>query len=420
MGADLTIGGVDADGVLRGDGVSYHPDLGAWLVSRYDTVRAVLCDPAAFSASAALEPVEPLCDEARAVLATGDVWMPPLLANNDPPDHTIQRRFLGGPFRRGLMTEQRPMIVEVVEETIAGLAGRTSFDLARDVAWPIPVLVLVRFLGIPIPDVATLKRWAASRVELMGGHPTPEVQVELAATLVEFMDHARQVVLAKQRLIDEGRHPGDDYTSALLLALPEEDRDPVLVRRQICANLFNLLAAGHETTTHVMANTTRRLLTDRDRWRALADDPSLAPAVVDEAIRMETSVRAWRRRTTTDVELEGVTIPAGSLVVLALADANRDPERFAGPEAFEPGRANAADHLSFGFGIHRCLGAHLARLELTEYLARFPAAFPHLTLVDDGPPRWIPNLLLRAADRLPVRVDRPGAAPETGHDTVNG
>jgi cytochrome P450 len=146
----------------------------------------------------------------------------------------------------------------------------------------------------------------------------------------------------------------------------------------------------------------RLVLSDRDLWQRLRADPATADAIVEESIRLEPSVTAWRRRTKVDVELDGIAVPADSVLLLMLAAANRDPARFPEPDVLDPERANSRDHLSFGFGIHYCLGAQLARMQISELLAQLATLFPTLELVADQQLTYIPNTSFRGPERLLV------------------
>ena len=352
--------------------VFHDQALDAWVVTRYDTIRDIFRDPDRFSATVASEPLRPWCDEAQTIIQGGGVRIPPLLVNNDPPDHQIHRRFLGAPFARPRIRQLGPMVSTVVASQLAPLRAREHFDMVRDVTWEIPVHVLFDFLGVPAEDVATLKRWTASRVRLIWGHPETGEQIALAHSLVEYARYSERFVEHK------AHHLGDDYTSDLLRAVGDEQRDPDTVRNEIAVSVFNLLFAGHETTTNMMSNAVRLVLSDRVLWDELRRDPSRAEAIVEEAIRLEPSVTAWRRRTRVDVELDGVA----------------------------PDRANARDHLSFGFGIHYCLGAQLARMQISELLAQLAVGFPTLALVDDQVLTYVPNTSFRGPEQLLVTQKR--------------
>jgi cytochrome P450 len=375
--------------------VFHDPGLDCWVVTRYETVRDVFRDPARFSATVASDALVPLCADAVEVLQAGGVRIPPLLVNNDPPDHQVQRAFLGAPFARRRIAALAPMVRAVVADHVEPLITRDRFDLVRDLAGDVPVVVLLRFLGVPDHDVATLKGWTESRVRLLFGRPEPSEQVRLSHNLVRYYRYAHRFVA--------GKDPGDDdYTAELLRAVPAQGGDPAEVRHRIAVNVFNLLFAGHETTTAMAANLFTAVLDRPEVWDRLVANPARCAAAVEEAMRFDPSVTAWRRRTTEPVVLDGVAVPAGATVLLMVGAANRDPERFEDPDRFDPDRPDARDHLAFGFGIHHCLGAQLARMELTAMLEELVARFPALHRCDPEPLRYVPNISFRGPEHLRV------------------
>jgi cytochrome P450 len=191
--------------------------------------------------------------------------------------------------------------------------------------------------------------------------------------------------------------PGDDLTSELLRIRAGDDS--VLTLAQIESLVFGLLFAGHETTTAFITNVVRRLIVE-GLWSELAGQLERVPGVVEELLRLDSSVIAWRRITTRDTELGGARIPAGGRVHLLLGSANHDETRFECPSRLDPDRANVRDHLAFGFGIHYCLGAALARLETRVAVECLLARFPALALADDAEPEYFPNVTFRGPREL--------------------
>jgi len=197
--------------------------------------------------------------------------------------------------------------------------------------------------------------------------------------------------------------PRDDFTSDLLLA---RDGDlSALSHQEVTQIVYELLFAGHETTTGLIGNALRQLLTHRDAWRQICGDPSLIPNAVEEVLRFDSSVIAWRRWTTPAVEISGVPVPADANLLLLLGSANRDPAVFADPERFDIHRPNAREHLSLGHGAHYCLGAPLARLEARVVLEELSARLPRLRLVPGQTLRFQPNTTFRGPLALLVEWD---------------
>src|SRR4029077_14770316 len=215
--------------------------------------------------------------------------------------------------------------------------------------------VIFRVLGIPDEDVARVKAGAESRLLLMWGRPNEDEQIRLVQGRAAFWRYAETLVASR------AEHRRDDFTSDLLLA---RDGDlPALNHQEVTQIVYELLFAGHETTTGLIGNVLRRLLTERHGWEEICRDPSSIPNAIEEVLRFDSSVIAWRRKTTEPVEIGGGSIPADANLLRLLVAANRDRTVFAHPDRFDIHRQNAKEHLSLGRGAHYCLGAPLVRLE---------------------------------------------------------
>lgn len=376
--------------------VFYSPSIRCWVVTRHETVMKVLRDPARFSALIASDPLTPLCPHARQMIAESGFNVPPMLVNNDPPSHTRYRAFFGAPLTRGRFESLAPFIRETVEAHIDRLTQRGSpADLVAGMTWDVPAYALLELLGVPREDVPRVKEYAESRVVFLWGKPTESEQARLAQGAIEFYRYAMELVQSK---LDQ---PGDDYVSDLLRLRAGDDEKATL--HEIGALVFNLLFAGHETTSSAAANLFKVLLADRALWaRVASGEQPLAP-VVEEGLRFDPPVQGWRRRAKEDVELDGVHIPAGSPMLLMFAAANRDPAQFADPDAFCPQRPGVARHLAFGSGLHFCLGAPLAKLEVSIMVERIAARLPDIELVPGQHFSYTPNTSFRSLRRLMVQ-----------------
>jgi cytochrome P450 len=260
--------------------------------------------------------------------------------------------------------------------------------------WDVPALVLFRLLGVPDEDVPNVKAYADSRVALLWGRPSEEEQTRLTQGALDFFRYTSALV--QDRLAS----PRDDYPSDLIRQRDGDDSKATV--RDIIAVTFNLLFAGHETTSSASANILNAVLKRPEIWRGIVNGSISVAKVVDEGMRFDPPVQAWRRQATEDVELEGVSIPAGSHILLAFAAANRDPEKFPDPDVFDPSRANAEQHMSFGMGAHFCLGAPLARMEIGAMIERLAQRLPNLRIADDSEPEYLPNTSFRGLRRLKV------------------
>jgi len=381
---------------LRSDApVCYSQELDHWVVSRYDDIKRILSDPASFSAEIALSPVQAFSEEVQRILSEGGYRSLAVMANLDPPMHTRVRRSVNLAFTPRRIAALEPFIRRVVHEHVDRFAGRPRVDLVHALHYDLPALVIFRLLGVPDEDVGLVKAGAKNRLLLIWGRPTPDEQAAVARGFVSFWQYCERLV--EQRLAK----PGDDLTSDLLAT--RNGDDSVLSLQEIVSVIFGLLFAGHETTTAFLSNAVLQLL-QRDGLRTvLAERPDLIPNAVEELLRIDTSVIAWRRIANRAVDVAGVEIPAGARVLLLLGAANRDEARFPDPDELRLDRANAREHLSFGFGIHYCLGAALARLEALVVLEVLAARFPAMRLVS-GRAEFIPNLTFRGPERLLVET----------------
>ena len=232
--------------------------------------------------------------------------------------------------------------------------------------YDLPVLVLFIFLGMPEEDVARVKTWSRNRLMLTWGRLPDDQQMREANGLLEYWKYTEAYI---QRLVD---NPPDNYVGDLIRVSRQNESD--LSIHEITNVVYGLLIAGHETTTSMSANAVVTLMRHRDAWERLCADPALIPNAVEELLRFDSSVITWRRKAVRAVEVAGVPIPEGAKLLLALCSGNRDDAHFPEPERLDLDRENAKTHLSFGFGIHYCLGAPLARLELKVILEELDAA----------------------------------------------
>jgi len=357
----------------------------AWLVVGYDEARAALADPR-------------LSKDMHAALAhSGEVvaeGLPgPALARHmlavDPPDHTRLRRMATPAFTRRRVDRLEERIRAIVHDLLDDLAARDGVvDLVAGYAFPLPFTVICELLGIPEPDRADLGRWF--RI-LLSPNPGPDA-VAASEAIVGYLT----ALLDRKRL-----EPGEDLVTDLVSAA----RDGALTQQEMLSTIFQLVVAGHDTTTSLIGNATVALLRHPSQRDALVADPGLASRVVEEAMRWDAPVpHSTFRFATEDIPIGDVVIPAYAQVIVSLAAANRDPGRYRHPEAFDIHRTDGA-HIALGHGIHHCLGAPLARLEGRIALAALHTRFPTMRLaVDPTELRWGhgDGLVLRGLSELPV------------------
>ena len=390
----------DPYGVLKGlreaEPVFFSTSIGSWVVTRYETIRDILMDPDQFSALIVSDPLKPLCGEAREIITNSPFKAENLLVNNDPPSHSHFRKVFGQPLRPARYRALDPFIRETVTTHLDRMTDQGSpADLVRSLTWEVPALVLFELIGVPREDVARVKKWSDSRLILTWGWPTDEEQVRLSKGAVDYFNYAVDLVQQK------ANHPTDDYTSDVI-RLRNGD-DSVVTLHQIAVNTLNLLFAGHETTSSGATNMFKSVLRDRDLWHRLSTGDEPLEPVVDEALRFDSPVLAWRRRVNRATELDGVQVPEGARLLRVFGSGNRDSEQFSEPESFCPARKNLRSHLAFGMGIHYCLGAALAKLEMEIMLELVVKRFPTLELVPDQQADYTPNTSFRGLKNLLVR-----------------
>ena len=358
-----------------------------WLVSRYPDARAALNDPR-LSKDAKRIP-DLLADNADgpATRALADSLVQHML-NADPPDHTRLRKLVGKAFTVRAIARLRPRIEEVAGQLADAMAAAgPSVDLLDEFAFPLPMTVICEILGVPQDRRDEFRLW--SNTVLSGAD-----DAERAAAAGEMAAFLAGLVA------DKAAHPGDDMLSEIVRA--SEDGD-TLSPGETTAMAFLLLVAGHETTVNLIGNGMLALLRHPDQLARLRENPDLVPGAVEEFLRYDGPVNlATFRFTTEPVEIAGTTIPKGEFVLVSLIGANRDPERFADADRLDVGR-DTTGHLAFGYGIHHCLGAPLARLEGEIAFRTLLDRFPDIAF-DGEPGPFRVSTLIHGLTGLPVRI----------------
>ena len=380
--------------VLRAhDPVHWNEKYRAWFIHRYDDVLDALRD-SRFSSERIGAAYDRLTGDQKAQRQpTYDILMD-WLVFRDPPDHTRLRRLVSRAFTPRAVEAWRERINGVVDELIDDLSERGQFDLIEDFAYPIPAVVIAEMMGVPADDRDRFKDWSDDVMILVFGARgvgdrrarAQQGLIELSAYLGELVTHYRQ-------------RPADNIISNLVEASEGDDslEDP-----EIVANCVLFLFGGHETTTNLIGNGMRVLLQHPDELKRLRDDPSLIKPGVEEILRFDGPSKMEVRTLADEVELRGKTLPAGDMVYLVQHAANRDPEAFDQPDRFDVTR-DPNNHIGFGFGLHFCLGASVARLEGTIALEALVRRLPNLELGPE-PEVWVPTMLSRGLEHLPVSL----------------
>jgi cytochrome P450 len=364
--------------------------LGGWLLTRHAEVFAVLRDASFSSSSRHQSGYEQVVQMARQLgLSDLQDLMGRVMLFADPPDHTRLRRIVGQAFTGRAVEAMRPRIAAIVDRMLDPLAGDGGADLVETLAFPLPVTVISEMLGVPEADHGMLRSWTAEAVKALD--PSDDMTVFFpAAEAIRCLRTYFDDLVGRRR-----RAPGTDLLSALIAA---EDHGDRLSHEELLDTAILLFGAGHETTVNLISGGTLNLLRHRDQLARLRAEPSLIDTAVEELLRFGPPVQMTARIATADAELAGQPIAKGTEVIALLAAANRDPEVFEDPERLDIGRRDNR-HLSFGGGIHHCLGAPLARIEGQEAIGRLMTRFPDLHLVESDV-EWKPTSTIRGPRRL--------------------
>ena len=373
--------------------IFYSEQLGYLVVTRYDDIIEVFKNPDVFSSENVQDPIFPVCEAAREVLSAEDYNPQAVMSNRQQPDHTRIRKYTRDGFSSRRMKVLEPYIRDGSEELINSmLAAGGPVEFVSSFAHPLPGQIIFRFIGFPEADDEQLIYWTSNRLQFTWGKPTDEQQVEIAENMLRYWRYCREFVALRMR------EPADDLTSELLAAHRENPQD--LSYREVESVIYGLSFAGHEIVSNYITNTAIQLLRNRDNWEAVCADPGLIPNILEEVLRHDSPQTSWRRIAAVDTRLGGLDIPAGTQIFLSLGAANHEAGIFPQPSHFEIDRDNAGKHISFGHGIHFCLGARLARLEAQIALESLTRRIPDLRLVPDQDLQYSPNMTFRGPAEL--------------------
>ena len=389
--------------------VFWSPKLGYWVVTRYDDIKAIFRDNLTFSPSIALEKITPTGPEANAVLASYGFALNRTLVNEDEPAHMPRRRALMDPFTPEALAHHEPMVRALAREYVDRFIDDGHADLVDQMLWEVPLTVALHFLGVPEEDMDTLRRYSIAHTVNTWGRPKPEEQVEVAHAVGKFWQYAGKVL---DKMREDPSGPGwMQYGIRKQKELPEVVTDSYLHSMMMAG-----IVAAHETTANATANALKLLLQHPQAWRDICEDPGLIPNAVEECLRHNGSVAAWRRLATKDVTIGGIDIAAGSKLLIVTSSANHDQHQFADADLFDIRRENASDHLTFGYGAHQCMGKNLARMEMQVFLDELTRRLPHMRL---APQRftYVPNTSFRGPEHLQVIWD-PAMNPERADPSV--
>ena len=371
---------------LRAEDPVHHSPLGFWILTRYDDVVAALRDPR-------------LAKEAIAGFLAARFGAPvPVMGlsmlDRDPPDHTRLRSLVSKAFTPRVVEGLRPRIQQIVDGLIDRARDAGAMDLIDEFAYPIPVNVICEMLGVPVEDHERFRGWSldiARGLDSILLPPDSEVPKRSVASRHALADYFRELI-ARRRA-----SPRADLLSGLIAA---EEAGDKLSENELLATCILLLIAGHETTVNLIGNGTLALLRHPDQLRRLRDNPALIGSAVEELLRFDGPVQRTARIPSEDVVIDGQKIAKGEMVMPFIGAADRDPTQFPEPDRLDIGRTDNR-HIAFGWGIHFCLGAPLARVEGQIAINTLVQRLPKLALATDAP-QFRESLTLRGLKSLPV------------------
>ena len=378
-----------------------------YLISRHEDVMRVLMDPGTFSSKFGRSGLPPSKEAVKRLIEVQEEYgaypRRDTLLTVDPPEHTRYRKLVSRAFTSRAIADLEPFIRSRTNELIDRFLPTGRCEFVEEFAVPLPVAVIARALNVPGDRLKDFKRWSDDAIAGTGRELTVDEQVECEKSIIEFQHY-----FAEQ--LDQRRaEPREDILTNLVQARIDIQEDPdlpdePLSTEEILSILQQILVAGNETTTKLLAEAMLLLSERPEVWNQLQTDPTMAGRVAEESLRLSSPTQGMWRIATRDVDVAGTSIPAGSRVVIMYASANRDETLFPDGDSFEPNRDNLSQHLSFGKGNHFCLGASLSRLETTVALEELSRRIHSFSLSSGNEIRYQPSFMLRGLKRLDLEL----------------
>jgi pimeloyl-[acyl-carrier protein] synthase len=377
--------------------VYWQPMMQAWVLTQYDDILAALKDHASFS-SERTRAKNALVQQLESYrLSSGPLGTTPTMLSLDPPAHTRMRNLVNKAFTPRVVERIRPHIAEIADQLLDALPEPGTFDVVRDLAVPLPMIVIAEVLGVPLSDRERFRAWSNDVAASLGGpFQPPDVLDRARRSSNEIADYFREQIALRRA------EPRDDLLSALVVA---EEQGDLLSEDELIATCILLLIAGNETTTNLIGNGMLALLRNPEERRRLQADLSLIGTAVDEMLRYEGPAQLTSRVVDHDLEFRGHRFEEGQVVLLVLGAANRDPAQFPDPDRFDVAR-RPNRHLAFGHGIHYCLGAPLAVAEAEVAFQTLLRRLPEPEAAFETP-EWGASFILRGLKSLPVTSSVP-------------
>jgi cytochrome P450 len=375
---------------------------GTYIVSTYDLIIQVVHDSKTFSSMSPhggglglhhSEAADALIEE------KGYGRSPPVFVNLDPPDHTVYRRIVMNAFRPARIRQMEQSIIATLTDVMDSFADQSEVNVVHDFAIPVQIYIIADILGIARSDFRLFREWSDAWFVGLALSVSEEEHLKAAEKIVELQHYLMA------RIRERREKPGEDVLSDFLDARFGGDRP--LTDLEVLAMAENVLVAGHETTSNSIAAGLHRLASEPDLQSRLRQDPTAIAKFVEELLRTEAPVQMMPRYATQDTVLGGVAIPKGAVVMVAFASANRDAAKFADGDSFNVDRPNASRHLTFGSGIHTCVGSPLAKLVLTNTFGLVLERYSGFRLVDPQEKlNYNPSFVLRGLSALVLAMEK--------------
>ena len=353
--------------------VFFSPELGYWVVTRYDDIKAIFRDHASFSPANALEKITPPSPAVLEVLASYNYAMGRTLVNEDEPAHMARRRLLLEPFTPEALKHHEPMVRKLCRSYVDRFINDGKADLVEQMLWEVTLTIALHFLGVDEEDMPLLRQYSIAHTVNTWGRPDEKEQLKVAHAVGNFWQLAGNI-LQKMR-----KNPSGPGWMRFGIRMQAEHPD-VVTDSYLHSMMMAGIVAAHETTANATANALRLLLEHPSAWAELAEDPQLIPNAIEECLRFSGSIVSWRRVALSAVNVGGISLPAGSKFLMVMTSGNHDELHFKDADLLDIHRTNASDHLSFGYGAHQCMGKNLARMELQIFIEELTRRLPHMRL----------------------------------------
>ena len=367
--------------------VFYSSVLSGYAITRYEDIITILKDHVKYSSKDNLQPIGEYTKETIDVLRTGFPFVSDLI-NSDGERHKFLRAPLQKAFAPNKLKSMEGSITAIVNRLIDGFINDGRVDILDKFAYPLPLEVIFTLYGVPLEMMSDFKHWGYQTTKLFSSALSPEEQLECARSFVSIQQ-------AVANLIEEKRKtPADDLISTII--------DSELTTNDMIIVLYGLIVAGHKTTSHLIGNTLKVLLEKPGYWKAISENPSIIPGVVEEGLRYDAPIPAMIRTNNEEVEIAGVKIPENSKLFLMYGSANRDENHYQNAEEFDIQRFQnqTSDHLAFGHGVHRCIGSGLALMETRIAFELLSQRIPNLRIQPNQELNYIPTLMTRGFTSL--------------------